>query len=311
MPTPPTGRTPEHEPSLPRTAWPGLAQYVSSLAEQPVFVPGGPPMTPFAGTGPLTFFNPAYALHHARSWDSTFALGPILPLETAASPESDGARKLRGSVGEAVARLAEGPLPVVAQVWGPLTMAAKVAGTEEFLTATRRTAEAFALVDEGLERSLLLAGEVLAPRPHVLWIAEPLAAIMDPPSLAALWPDCMRRLVALARGAGSDPVVHVSGPATHALPAVATLGVSGMSITADTPLATARELLPPHLVVFGNLDSMRLIDRDAAWLTEAGRSMAAAMRGHAYVATPGSAIPPQTPLENLAAFVDGVRGRSV
>lgn len=83
--------------------------------------------------------------------------------------------------------------------------------------------------------------------------------------------------------------------------------MSGISITADTPLSATREMLPEHIVTLGNLDSMRLLDRDEEWLAARGRDMVLEMRGRAFVATPGSAVPAKTPVGRLSAFVEGAR----
>jgi uroporphyrinogen-III decarboxylase len=230
------------------------------------------------------------------------------PLEAAAHPDSRAGDSFLSRYADAMAKLGSGPMPLVAQVWGPMTMAATQAGLEPYLESLAgSSAQAHALTSEGLSATMVVAEEALRARPLVLWIAEPLAALADPATLGDVWLPPMRRLLAASRAAGADPVLHVSGPASHTLATAVRLGVSGISITADTPLATAREALPDHVVVFGNLDSMRLLDRDEAWLREQGRIMTEEMRGRAFVATPGSAIPAKVAVESLAAFVDSAR----
>jgi len=207
-----------------------------------------------------------------------------------------------------MAELAEAPLPLVAQIWGPMTMAATLAGLETYVESLAGGKDAYTLTSRGLDVTLIAAEAALEARPLVLWIAEPLAALADPGALLSTWLPVMRQLIARTRAAGVDPVVHVSGAATHALEAVNRSGVSGISITADTPLAEARAALSPHVVVFGNLDSMRLLDRDEEWLREQGARMAEEMRGRPFIATPGSAVPERIPVSRLVAFVEGARG---
>lgn len=285
-----------------------MADLVREHARQPVFVTGGPPRTPFKGPGVPRWTNPTYALHHARSWGSLLTQGPMVPLKAAARPESRGAAHLHERLAESLAELAASCYPFIAQIWGPMTLGATLAGTERYLTSLRDPSEAAAWTEAGLEASLLAAEVALGARPMALWIAEPMAAIVDPATLESLWPLAMRRLVARARVGGADPVVHVSGSAAHVLGIAARLGVSGISITADTPLSAAVDHLPPHVVVFGNLDSMRLLDRDEVWLAAAARSMSAEMRGRLFVTTPGSAVPRDVMVDRLAAFVDAARG---
>ncbi|MFU8891703.1 MAG: uroporphyrinogen decarboxylase family protein [Anaerosomatales bacterium] len=286
----------------------GLLDMVRAAPQQMVFVTGGPPATPFAGPGPSTWTNPEYALHHARSWESPFVLGAMLPLEAAAHPlEGAGSRTVE-RYRSLMSELAASSLPVVAQVWGPMTTAATIVGLEPFVESLAGSSAAYSHLERGLEATLAVTEATLETHPALLWIGEPLAALASPQSLCALWLPAMRQLLARSRAAGADPVVHVSGPATHVLDAVSRAGASGMSITADTPLATAREKLSPHTVVFGNLDSMRLLDRDEEWLRNQGARMAEEMRGHPFIATPGSAVPERIPVSRLAAFVQGAQG---
>ncbi|MBE0418476.1 MAG: hypothetical protein IBX63_12035 [Coriobacteriia bacterium] len=251
--------------------------------------------------------NPAYALHHAESWGSPFVLGVMLPLEAAAHPGERAGSNLLARYRSVIGELADAPLPLVAQVWGPMTMAATLVGLDTYVESLAGGSEAFSFTNRGLDATLTVAEAALEARPLVLWIAEPLAMLADPGALAAVWLPVMRRLLANARAAGADSVIHVSGAASHTLHAVNRTGASGMSITADTPLATTREMLPEHVVVFGNLDSMRLMDRSEEWLREQGRIMAEEMRGRPFVATPGSAISERIPVSRLAAFVEGTR----
>ncbi|MDF1541597.1 MAG: uroporphyrinogen decarboxylase family protein [Anaerosomatales bacterium] len=289
-------------------AWTGLLDMVRAAPRQMVFVTGGPPATPFAGPGPSTWMNPEYALHHARSWESPCVLGAMLPLEAAARPlEGAGSRSVE-RYRSLMTELAGSSLPVVAQVWGPLTMAATIVGLEPFVESLAGSSEAYSHLERGLEATLAVTEAALETHPALLWIGEPLAALASPQSLSAVWLPAMRQLLARSRAAGADPVVHVSGPATHVLDAVNRTGAGGMSITADTPLATAREKLSSHIVVFGNLDSMRLLDREEEWLREQGAQMAEEMRGRPFIATPGSAVPERIPVSRLAAFVEGARG---
>jgi uroporphyrinogen-III decarboxylase len=233
----------------------------------------------------------------------------MLPLEASAHPFGRAGSRLLARYRSVMADLAEAPLPLVAQVWGPMTMAATLAGLDTYVESLAGGKDAYTLTSLGLDVTLIVAEAALEARPRVLWIGEPLAALADPGVLLSTWLPVMRQLIARTRAAGVDPVVHVSGAATHVLEAVNRSGVSGISITADTPLAEARTILAPHVVVFGNLDSMRLLDRDEEWLREQGARMAGEMRGRPFVATPGSAIPERIPVSKLAAFVEGAHGK--
>lgn len=287
----------------------GVLELVLDSDGQPVFVTGGPPRTPFRGPGASTWLNPAFAVHHARSWQSLLVLGAMLPLGAAAAPDSAPGARMLDRYGDAMRGLAAAGLPFVAQVWGPMTLAAQQAGVDAYVSALAGSHDVFTLTAAGLDATLASTEVALASRPTALWVAEPLAALADPDTLAHVWLPAMRSVMASARAAGTDIVVHVSGAAEHVLESVVRLGVAGLSVTAGTPLETVREVLPEQIVVFGNLDSMRLLDQDAETLAEAARAMVREMRGRPFVLTPGSGLTPRVTVERLAAFVDaGVRG---
>ncbi len=280
---------------------------------RPVFVTGGPPRTPFAGQGRARWDNPAFSLHHAKSWGSAFVLGPMAPLAPAALPGEPAGERFLGRQAATAAELGRSGLPFVAQIWGPLTLASTRVGLTGFLEglAFPDSAALGDMATEGLtagtDAAIAAARAVLGTAPAILWVAEPLAVLLGQEMLERVWVAPMRRLVAEARAAGVHPVIHMSGAATHVLPLIDRIGASGVSLTADTPLAAAREALASHTVVFGNLDSMRLLDRDAEWLAAAAREMVAVMRGRPFVATPGSALPDHLEVDRLAAFVDAAR----
>ncbi|MBE0476115.1 MAG: hypothetical protein IBX62_03340, partial [Coriobacteriia bacterium] len=291
----------------------GLAHLVRPGAPA-VFVTGGPPARPFPGPGPVTFSNPAFALHHARSWGSPFVLGWMPPLHTLAHPGDDAPRSVIERWLEGLAELSAGGVPPAVQVWGPLTLAAEREGTAEVLrlaiedahAAEQAIAAGLRAVMDVLPRALARAR--VATPPVLAWVAEPMVALLDPERLQRLWLPVLRRVTATASSAGAEVVVHASGRALHAVPVAALAGVGGISVGSGTPLAAAGDALPAGAVVFGNLDSMRLLDWDEARLREAGAAMAREMPGRRWVGTPGSAVSADTPVGALEAFRSGVLG---
>ena len=306
---------------------PRLPAIVRSSTRLPVFAAGGPAREPYEGPGAADFSNPSFAAHHARSWESAFALSFMPSLatvsgwaerrdETGASTSDDGpidepvdepASPMR-DWRDAIAELADGDLPVVGQIWGPLTTASARVGHDRMLSLLMRDSGE---VDRVLEREVrtvrALARAAVGAGASIVWIAEPMAVPIDPRHFEqhALGP--LHKLVADVCARGRDTVVHMSGDTGHLVSLVSATGALGMSITAGTDLARARDSVPPGFVIFGNLDAEELLHRDERELSERALGMAATMTGAPFVVTPGSHVPDSVAVERMAAFLDEAR----
>ncbi len=302
---------------------PRLPDIVRSATHLPVFATGGPAREPYEGPGVADFTNAGFAAHHARSWGSAFALTFMPPLEVVsawaecqdelASAESDGGpidaptmpmRRWTDTIQE----LAEGDRPVVGQVWGPLTTAsARIGPDRMFSLLMRDSGEVDRLLGRETRTVQTLARAAVGAGASVVWVAEPMAVPIDPRHFEqhALGP--LHKVVADVCARRRDTVIHMSGDAERLVSLVSATGALGMSITAGTDLARARDSVPPGFVLFGNLDAEELVRRDETTLGERARGMAATMTGAPYVATPGSHVPDGVPIERMAAFIDEAR----
>ena len=246
-------------------------------------------------------------MHHARSWGSSFVLGQMLPLKGVSGWSAEEYARRCDEWAATTAQAASYGIPLVAQVWGPLSLLTDSVGAQAVMRdlvydplAIERGSDAMGQRTEALVSAALQAGA------QVIWVAEPMLALLDPANILVHMTWRLTRLAALVHAGGRDMVVHVSGTAPQALPALAQTRVDGVSITSGTPLESALEL-PGQIVVFGNLDRAELLALDEPALELEARRMAAMMRGRPYVATPGSALPEATPPSHLAAFLDAAR----
>ena len=282
-----------------------LADIVRSSEAPPVFVTGGPARTPFDGPGGPGWANPAFAVHHMRSWASSLALGWMPPL---APPEDERAKRAEEVWERVLGGLAESDEPFVAQMWGPLTLAGQVLGLHALLEyVARDAARVDHAVAEVMPGALARVGTALGQHAAVVLVAEPMATVLGPEDSRRLLLAPMRQLMAAVHAGGADGLLHASGRVKHALPVLGETGARGFSITGGPSLVEAFELLPSGTVVLGNLASMRLLEWDERRLAEEARAMARDARGRLWIATPGSAVPSATPVERLAAFVDAAR----
>jgi uroporphyrinogen-III decarboxylase len=232
----------------------------------------------------------------------------MLPLAAAGATASASYDAVIERWSEGMQELAGRDRPLIAQVWGPLTMVSTTAGADEtFLTLVHDPDATDELLVGGLARTLEHIDVALSAGADIVWISEPMIVPIDPDTVErhALAP--LRRACARVSSAGHDPVVHVSGSAAHLVELIVGSGAHGISITAETPLDVTRDAVPDGFVVFGNLTAQELDSLAHDELAARARGMAQVMEGRPYVATPGSALPHHVPAEKLAAFLDEAR----
>lgn len=244
----------------------------------------------------------AYALHHARSWAGVMVLTGMLPMATAAEKVSPGQEAWLRAIEDTSART---HLPVVAQVWGPLTLGTRIHEIEALLRMAiegdPRTDE---VVAEGLERSLELAVAAMEAGAGVLWVAEPIAAILDPVLFARYAVAPLRYLAAEATGRGRDSVLHASGRVGHLLPSIRRLGFGGVSLAGGPRPLDASKALGEGTVVLAGPDSHALRATPAGTLAEEARALAEMMAGCPFVTTFGSAVPDDIRLGKLTVIAE-------
>jgi uroporphyrinogen decarboxylase len=83
-------------------------------------------------------------------------------------------------------------------------------------------------------------------------------------------------------------------------------GVDGVGVDGSTDLTVAATIVPPPVVLQGNLDPLALVAGGAALETET-RAILSAMRGHNFIFNLGHGIVPPTPIDHVARLTELVR----
>jgi len=193
-----------------------------------------------------------------------------------------------------------------AYVIGPLTLAAELAGAEEFAIKIITEPD---FVYEMLAFSLAAiegyAG-MLAARADVVVILEPTAVMLSPDHFSRFANPALNDLAGTVRGAGAYPVLHVCGDTTPLLARMADSGADGLSLDSQVDLGEAAARTGPDLVLMGNIDPVGvMLEMDAGGVRETCDRLLGEMETIPnFVLASGCDLPADTPRENIAAFME-------
>lgn len=215
---------------------------------------------------------------------------------------------------EAVRRLAAraAGLPVLAGMMGPFTLAARLHGVTEALVDTiERPALMHALLAKATDFLVAYARAFRAARADGVIVAEPMAGLLSPEALAEFSSAYLRRLVGETDDGFFSVIVHNCGARLAHLPAILGSGARIHHFGAPMDLAAALAAVPPGVVLGGNLDPTAVFVRstpDRVREETTGLLRRLDRDPHGCVISSGCDLPPETPLANLEAFFQAVRG---
>ena len=197
-----------------------------------------------------------------------------------------------------------------AYVTGPYTLAGLVMGAGKAAMATVTRVEALhRLIEMGttqIERYLSLLIEAGA---DLIVLLEPTGMMLGPNHFRTFSTQYVERLVDRCHQAGVDAVYHVCGNAMHLIEALVAAGVDGLSLDSEeagVDLPQVAEDVPPDVVVIGNLSPIgTMLTGSPAAVREEANALLEKMANYPnFVLSTGCDLPPETPLENVEAFVE-------
>lgn len=195
--------------------------------------------------------------------------------------------------------------PLATMVYGPFTVAGQVAGEQEVLRKTiERPAEVHRLLESAVALAQDYARLLLEAGAEVLWVSEPLAALLPP---EAFWEFAGQYLARLFAVKGDDATaVHICGDTGQILPGMLETGVGGVSLDQCMDLMVVEDDLPSGVALIGNLDPVEVLELAEPKMVARETSELAASLGvmPSFVLSSGCAPPPSAPVANLAAFVE-------
>lgn len=194
---------------------------------------------------------------------------------------------------------------LIGMVYGPFTVAGQVAGEQEALRATvEKPNDLLELLEKTLQVAQDYGRLLLDAGADVLWVSDPLAALLPPDDFKRFAGDQLARLFLVASGKGS--ALHICGDTGPIVTHMAQTGVSGISFDQCMNLMTVEDSVPESVAIIGNVDPVDTLELGSVEEVEGQTTELAQSMGIIpnFSLSTGCAPPPSTPVENMAAFVD-------
>jgi uroporphyrinogen decarboxylase len=195
--------------------------------------------------------------------------------------------------------------PVLAGCIGPFSLAARLFGMTEIMTACLLEPDTIALLVRKCTDLLLAHARALkAAGADGLVMAEPAAGLLSADLCDAFSSAYVAEVVAEVQDDGFLFVLHNCGNRGHVTASMVSTGARGLHLGNQADMVEALAAVPPDRVVMGNLDPAGLMRLGTAEGVEAaaGALLAATARHPNFVLSTGCDTPPGVPEENLAAL---------
>ncbi|MCD6359593.1 MAG: uroporphyrinogen decarboxylase family protein [Armatimonadetes bacterium] len=196
------------------------------------------------------------------------------------------------------------PVPVGAYVTGPFTLAALMMGANDMALNV-------VMQPDLCHATLELAGSVVARYARALadhgadsiMVLDPTAVMLGPDHYQQFAGIYCRRLIEELRGV--EVILHICGDTGHILEAMLHTGAAGLSVDHPMDLAEVARRVGPDTLIMGNVDPVRMLNQSPETVAQdARRALQAAADHPAFILSSGCDVPPDTPQQNIEAFMN-------
>lgn len=193
-------------------------------------------------------------------------------------------------------------------VIGPFTLAGLMIGATETAMST--------ITDPSLlHEALNFATHVIqryavaqsAAGADMIAILEPTAVMLSPSMFDEFSGQYVKRIVDSME---AMPILHICGHTTHLMDGMVATGAQGLSLDSDVDFPATAKRIPSDVVLIGNISPTDIAAHSPQAIYTATRELVEAMKPYDnFILSTGCDLPPETPLENIEAFMDAGRGR--
>ena len=200
-----------------------------------------------------------------------------------------------------------------AYIVGPVTLAG-------LLESAQRVATDSILEPERLSRLCEFSTELIQKYAlamvnagaDIICILEPTAAILGPNEFKRFSGNYVDRIMESYKYSEVETIYHVCGNTMHLVKEMASTGVTGLSLDAPetgVDMVKAAEMIPEDVILIGNVSPTRvLVDASVAEVKKVTTELLKDMRPYPnFILSTGCDLPPETPIENIKAFMDAGR----
>ena len=198
---------------------------------------------------------------------------------------------------------------LIPTLWGPVSAAARIMGTEQMMMALLTDPEdLLELIEFSAELTWSLAERIMDhPDIRGINLSEPVASgdLISPDYFRKYAKPFLHELVGRTRSKGKYSMIHICGDTTKMLEDILDLGPDCFSLESKVDLETAKSKLAGHLCVAGNVSPTGafLSGKPAEVIAEARACIDAWGSGGGYILTLGCDFPKNVPLENIMALM--------
>lgn len=194
-------------------------------------------------------------------------------------------------------------------VYGPFTVAGQVAGEQNVLRATiDNPDELEGLLEKTLECAIDYGRYLLDAGADVLWVSDPLSALLPPELFPRFAGDYLARLFAIYPG---PTALHICGDTSAMIEGMIETGARGISFDQCMNLLAVEDRVPENIIIIGNLDPVEVVEMMNTEQVAAQTADLVSMMGIKpnFALSTGCALPPSTPMDNVMSFVEEGRSR--
>ena len=147
----------------------------------------------------------------------------------------------------------------------------------------------------------------------IICLLEPTAMILGPKEFGTFSAYYVKHIIESYKYANIETVYHTCGNVMHLLQGMASAGVSALSL--DSPysgidIEKAVQLVPDNVIIIGNVSPTHVLTGGSVELVKrVTTALLHQMRPYAnFILSSGCDLPPETPIDNLKAFMETARG---
>jgi len=201
-----------------------------------------------------------------------------------------------------------------AYVIGPLTLAGLLRSAEQVaMDSILKPDMLHTLCEFATDIIQDYAGALINAGADLICILEPTGVILGPQQFRDFSSFYVKHIIESYKYAKVETIYHVCGNTMHLVNEMAQSGVAALSIDSiefGVDIERVAATLPPDVAVIGNISPTRTLkDGTPADVRKAVTELMRKMKPYKnFILSTGCDIPPQTPTENLKAFMEAGRG---
>ena len=189
---------------------------------------------------------------------------------------------------------------------GPFSLAGLFMGVEKLAMAIMDNPEFIRrLIDVLTHHLQRLAVAQVESGADIIAILEPTAMLVSAAQFDKFVKPAIQKTI---EGLESMTLLHICGNSNHLIEEMAGTGVQGLSLDHHVDFLRAKDLVPPKIILWGNLDPISVF-HNGTYKTVKDKTEDFLIRMKNvdnFVASTGCDLPLSTPLENIQAFFDSV-----